>query len=35
VASVVLGVALVLAGRALGSVVVGRVPFDLAEDEAL
>ena len=34
-ASVVLGVALVLTGRALGSVVVGRVPFDLAEDEAL
>jgi CrcB protein len=35
VTSVVLGVALVLAGRALGSSVLGRVELDLTEDEAL
>ena len=33
--SVVLGVALVLVGRALAATVVGRTPLDLAEDEAL
>ncbi len=35
VTSVVLGVALVLAGRALGSSVLGRAELDLTEDEAL
>lgn len=33
--SVVLGVALVLAGRALAGLAFGRTPLDLTEDEAL
>jgi CrcB protein len=35
VSSVVLGVALVVAGRALGSAMFGRAELDLAEDEVL
>lgn len=35
VSSVVLGVALVLAGRAVGARAFGPAPFDLVEDEAL